>query len=117
MDFDASWAEGTRQFQHMVGEGWTKMLQALQPVDMGALTTALQPHAPVRFVPEKLAELQKRYLEEAHALWSQGWHAAGPEAGDKRFIGESWAQNPLSAFSVAAYQLQARTLMGLVDAV
>ena len=117
MDSDASWAEGTRQFQHMVGEGWTKMLQALQPVDMGALTTALQPHAPVRFVPEKLAELQKRYLEEAHALWSQGWHAAGPEAGDKRFIGESWAQNPLSAFSVAAYQLQARTLMGLVDAV
>ena len=117
MDSDAGWAEGARQFQQIFGDGWTKMLQALQPVDMGALSTALKPHQPVGFAPGKLAELQQQYMESARALWSQGWQAAPPQGGDKRFSGDGWAQNPLSAFSVAAYQLQARTLMGLVDAV
>jgi polyhydroxyalkanoate synthase len=40
-----------------------------------------------------------------------------PKTGDRRFAGENWAQNPLSVYSVTAYQMQARALMGMVDAV
>ncbi|EEI17519.1 hypothetical protein HMPREF0298_0681, partial [Corynebacterium lipophiloflavum DSM 44291] len=34
-NFDASWADSARQFQQMVGEGWSQMLQVLQPKEMG----------------------------------------------------------------------------------
>ena len=43
---------------------------------------------------------------------------ANAKTGDRRFAGENWAQNPLSVYSVTAYQMQARApLMGMVDAV
>ena len=117
MNSDASWAEGARQFQQMASDGWNKMLQALQPMDLGAMTTAVQPQAPVRFSPDKLAALQKQYMEDARALWGQSLQPQAKAPADKRFAGEGWAKNPLSAFSAAAYQLQARALMGLADAV
>jgi len=115
MDSDARWAEGARQFQQMFGDSWAKALQSLPPVDMGALSAATQPHAPVQFDAEKLAALQKQYLEESRALWSQGLQAP-PAVNDRRFTGEGWSQNPLATFSAAAYLLNARTLMGLADA-
>ena len=116
MDSDAQWAEGARQFQRLFGDSWAQALKSMQPVDLGALSTATQPHAPVRFVPEKLAALQQQYIEEARALWSAGLHKPAPVA-DRRFASEAWVQNPLSSFSAAAYLLNARTLMGLADAV
>ena len=116
MDSDAQWAEGARQFQRLFGDSWAQALKSMQPVDLGALSTATQPHAPVRFVPEKLAALQRQYIEEARALWSAGLHKPAPVA-DRRFASEAWVQNPLSSFSAAAYLLNARTLMGLADAV
>jgi len=117
MDFDASWAESARQFQQIWGEGWAKMLQTLQPLDLGALSTALAPQPTVRFTPEKLAELQQHYVDGVRQLWSQNWSAGMQPVSDKRFCSDDWSHNPLSAFAVAAYQLQARTLQGLVDAV
>ncbi len=116
MDSDAQWAEGARQFQRLFGDGWAQALKSMQPVDLGALSTATQPHAPVSFAPDKLAALQQQYLEEARALWSAGLQKPAPVA-DRRFASEAWAQNPLSSFSAAAYLLNARTLMGLADAV
>jgi len=117
MDFDASWAESTRQFQQMFNDNWAKMLQALQPLDMGALSTALAPQHNVRLAPDKLAQLQQSYMDSVRQLWSQDWQSVMQSGADKRFSAEDWSQNPLSTFAVAAYQLQARTLQGLVDAV
>jgi len=114
MNFDASWAESARQFQQMLQDNWAKMLQ---PLDVGALTTALAPQHQVRFAPDKLTALQKEYLESVRQLWGQNGQSAALQGADKRFSGEDWNQNPLAAFAVAAYQLQARTLQGLVDAV
>lgn len=112
------WAENARQFQQMMTEGWSAMLHTMQqPAAAGAAAAPLQPPAPVRLVPEKLAALQQQYLQDARDLWSQGMQPGAGIAADKRFAGEGWAQNPLSAFSAAVYQLQARTLMGLADAV
>ncbi len=118
MDSDAQWAEGARQFQRIFGDSWAQAMKAMQPMDLGAFSTATQPHAPVRFAPDKLAALQQQYLEEARALWSSGLqHPPAPPAADRRFTGEAWTQSPLSSFSAAAYLLNARTLMGLADAV
>jgi len=36
---------------------------------------------------------------------------------DRRFSGEAWAANPMASFNAASYLLNARTLMGLADAV
>lgn len=66
--------------------------------------------------PAKLQALQEQYLKEAQALWSQSLQGT-PEVKDRRFSGDGWASNPVAAFSAAAYLLNARTLMGLADAV
>ena len=70
----------------------------------------------IRFSPEKLQELQQQYLQEAAGLWEQSLHGTAP-ARDKRFEGKAWENNPVAAFSAAAYLLNTRTLMGLADAV
>lgn len=105
------------QFQQLFGDGWNKMLQSLQPIDKAAMPNmGANAPAAVQFAPEKLAQLQQSYLDGVRALWTQGWQAPDKQK-DKRFADQSWSQNPMTAFSVAAYQLQARTLMGLADAV
>ncbi|RKJ99683.1 PHA/PHB synthase family protein [Alicycliphilus denitrificans] len=116
MDETTDWTESARQFQQILGESWGKALQMLQPGELGK-AMSMPPSTPLSFAPDKLAALQQQYMEDARALWGQGLHAQASKTGDRRFAGESWASNPLSAFSVAAYQLQARALMGLADAV
>ncbi|MDO9090277.1 MAG: class I poly(R)-hydroxyalkanoic acid synthase, partial [Burkholderiaceae bacterium] len=80
---------------------WTPIAQAFQSIALS---------------PEKLQELQQQYIKEATALWSHGLQA-GPVAGDRRFANEAWACNPAAAFAAQSYLLNARTLMGLADAV
>ena len=116
MSNDAAWGESARQFQQMLVESWGNMLQAMQPGELG--TAMSMPSAsPVSFAADKLAELQQQYMEEVRNFWNQGINPQIPAGNDRRFAGDSWAQNPLSAYSVTAYQMQARALMGLVDAV
>ena len=122
MNFDPKQAQDTAQkMQQMWTDAWGQLLQAFKPVDVGALATSMQPLQAVGFSPERLAQLQKQYLDGVHALWNQSWGAgSSADAGgrsDRRFAAEEWGKNPLSAFSVAAYELQARTLNAMADAV
>ncbi|GKS95652.1 class I poly(R)-hydroxyalkanoic acid synthase [Acidovorax sp. SUPP2825] len=119
-DSEAPWGADTQafqQFQQMLGKGWTQAMQAFQQAAPAGAAGAFAkaPTASVQFTPEKLAALQQQYVKEATALWTQG--AQANASADRRFSGEAWAQNPVAAFSAAAYLLNARTLMGLVDAV
>ncbi|GKS77193.1 class I poly(R)-hydroxyalkanoic acid synthase [Acidovorax sp. SUPP950] len=119
-DSEAPWGADTQafqQFQQMLGKGWTQAMQAFQQAAPAGAAGAFAkaPAASVQFAPEKLAALQQQYVKEATALWTQG--AQANASADRRFSGEAWAQNPVAAFSAAAYLLNARTLMGLVDAV
>lgn len=109
---DTPWAEGARQFQQILGQSWSQALQAFEKLDLGAQP----PAAPLNFAPDKLQHLQQQYLKEAGALWARGPQGA-PEVKDRRFCDQAWAGNPLAAFSAAAYLLNARTLIGLADAV
>lgn len=114
MHSDSLWAQSAQQFQEIFGESWQRALQAFQHIERPAVEgDALA--APVRLAPDKLQALQKQYVEEAAKLWAQGMHAPRPP-GDKRFAGEAWAGNPVAAFAASSYLLNARTLMGLAEA-
>jgi polyhydroxyalkanoate synthase len=70
----------------------------------------------VHFSQDKLQALQEQYLKDASALWTNSLQGqAQPK--DKRFAAQAWGANPVAAFSASAYLLNARTLMGLADAV
>jgi polyhydroxyalkanoate synthase len=112
---DSLWAHSAQQFQEIFGESWQRALQAFTQIETPPVPGA-PPVAPIRLAPEKLQGLQKQYLEEAGKLWAEGLQAP-PPAADRRFAGEGWAQNPVAAFSAAAYLLNARTLMALADAI
>ncbi|MBA4061628.1 MAG: class I poly(R)-hydroxyalkanoic acid synthase [Verminephrobacter sp.] len=113
MNSEALWAQGAQQFQQIFGDSWAKALQSFQNLDLGG-TPGKVPA--VQLSPAKLQALQEQYLKEAQALWSQSLQGT-PEVKDRRFSGDGWASNPVAAFSAAAYLLNARTLMGLADAV
>ena len=114
------WTEAAQQFQQSMTTGWAKALESFKTMDLGAAgggMPALGQSAPeIHFSPEKVKALQQKYMEEAMGLFSQGMSL--PETkGDKRFADSSWATNPIAAYSAAVYTLNARTLMGLADAV
>jgi polyhydroxyalkanoate synthase len=112
--------QAAQQFQQSMTENWSKAVQSLQSMDLGAIGSGM-PGAgakkpDIRFAPEKLQELQQQYLNDAMGLFGQGMSAPAPVA-DKRFSGEAWGSNPVAAYSAAVYMLNARTMMGLADAV
>ncbi|QXL85362.1 alpha/beta hydrolase [Comamonas sp. NLF-1-9] len=118
MSVDTEWARNAGALQQLWAQAWGQMLQAYKPVDVGALAAGLQPLQPVSLSPEKLAQLQQEYLDGMRELWGRNWGGAAPEgSSDRRFAAESWSNNPVSAFTVAAYELQARTLRAMTQAV
>ena len=80
--------------------------------------------AGLKIAPEALGELQREYLAAASGIWNQSLaslRADGksptPPIGDRRFAGQAWLENPASACTAQMYLLNARTLLGLADAV
>ena len=104
------WANAAEQFQKNLGATWTQALSTFQGLGQG------QSMPPLSFAPDKIDALQKQYVTEATALWNESLHA-NPQLKDRRFSAEAWAHNPMSAFTAAAYLLNTRAMMGLVDAV
>ena len=113
MNSDSPWTESAQHFQQILGQSWAQALNSLQKMDVGTQGPA---PVPLKLSQTKLQELQQQYLKEAGELWTQGLQGK-PELKDKRFTGDGWASNPVAAFSAAAYLLNARTLMGLTEAV
>ena len=110
------WAQAARQFQQSYGDSWLKLFQSFQGMDLGKTHVAL-PAAehPVSIAPEKLQALQQQYLQDLAQLMQQGASAA--VAGDRRFAGKAWGENPLAAMAASTYLLNARLLMDMADAV
>ncbi|TFZ08549.1 PHA/PHB synthase family protein [Ramlibacter humi] len=119
MHSEADWSAAAHQFQQNLSDGWQKAMQAFaggKPLAgfEGLHQLPSNPLAAITFAPDKLAAVQQAYLKEAAELWNHG--IAGAAAGDKRFASEAWGTNPVAAFSAAAYLLNGRTLLGLVEA-
>ena len=118
MNSGPDWTQTAQQLQHMLGENWSKAWQAFTPLNgagMAGQGASAQSGA-VGIDPEKLLQLQQNYLKEVSALWSAGVQTQ-PGQQDRRFAATAWDHNPLASFSAAAYLLNARTLLGLADAV
>ena len=112
MNSDSLWAQSAQQFQQMLTQGWSQALESFQKMDLGANKAPMA----MRMAPEKLQALQTQYLQEATELWQKSLQGQ-VAAEDRRFADVSWAQNPLAAFSAAAYLLNARTMTQLAEAI
>jgi polyhydroxyalkanoate synthase len=113
------WSASAQQFKQTLNENWSKAFQAFQNMDLGAganVAGSAVSAPKISFSPEKMQELQQQYLRDAAELLAPGAGSTST-AGDKRFAGPAWAANPLASFSAAAYLLNARTLMGMAEAV
>ena len=111
------WNQAAKEFQQAVSQGWTKALESFKTVDMGAAGTGISAKAPeIHFAPEKLQELQRAYSKDALGLFTEGFKPPNVSA-DRRFAAPAWNENPMAAYGAAVYMLNARTLMGLADAV
>ena len=105
------WTEGVQQF---FTEHWSKALQTFG--QLGTVAPAADA-AQVQFAVEKLQARQQSYIAQASQLWSGGLSRAPQVPKDRRFASENWAQNPLAAFTAAAYSLNSHALMGMAEAV
>ena len=69
---------------------------------------------------EALAKLQADYLSGAIEAWNrvlQPGAATGGAASDRRFAASEWSATPASAYLAEMYLLNARTLLGMAEAV
>jgi len=111
------WTQMSDGFQQNLSKSWSQAMQHFQTIDMGGLKQTVDSSAQtLKFSPEKLHSLQGQYFKDASELWNQSLHNS-LQVKDRRFSGEAWASNPMAAFNAATYLLNARTLMGLADAV
>ncbi|WP_295551228.1 class I poly(R)-hydroxyalkanoic acid synthase [Limnohabitans sp. Rim8] len=111
------WTQMSDGFQQNLTKSWAQAMQHFQTMDLGGLKSAVDPSVPsLKFSPEKLQSLQNQYFKDASEMWNQGLHNS-LQVKDRRFSGEAWSANPMAAFNAATYLLNARTLMGLADAV
>ncbi len=111
-----------QQMQETFGETMKQAMSAmsgagLPQLGVPAMGGATLPQ--VQFDPAKLLEIQQSYLKEVTALWNSGLQpsAGNGAVADRRFSAEAWHSNPVAQFSAASYLLNARTLMGLAEAV
>ena len=104
-----NWVNTAEQFQKNITDTWSKALSTFQGINTDASAPKLS------FAPDKLKDLQQQYISEATALWNESLRS-NPQLKDRRFSGEAWMHNPMAAFTAAAYLLNTRAMMGLVDA-
>jgi len=116
MNSQPDWTAAAQQFQRDLAAGWAKAMESFQRMGPGTASPSVAAPAPLTFAPDKLQALQQAYVKEAAAIWNQGLQGA-PVVPDKRFNGEAWSANPFASFSAAVYLLNARTLLGLAEAV
>lgn len=113
----AAGAETFAPFQQALTQGWEKALESFQALGASGTRPAGAPWNIPKFAMsgDKLRLLQEQYVSEASELWHNGF--AAQAHADKRFAGAAWGSNPVSSFSAAIYLLNARTLLGMAEAV
>ncbi|MDP2817612.1 MAG: class I poly(R)-hydroxyalkanoic acid synthase [Polaromonas sp.] len=127
MNSDPNLAQAAQQMQETFAQGLQQVMGAMAGVGLGSapgfpqLGMPALPAAPppLQLDPVKLLEIQQAYLKDISTLWNSGLQAgASPAAAtDRRFAAEAWHNNPVAQFAASSYLLNARTLMGLADAV
>ena len=117
MNFDPNWAGAAQKMQETLTSGLQQVTQAM--ASFSGPPGQAQAPPPLQFDKVALEKIQQAYLTDAAALWNQSVQAGNAisVASDKRFSNTAWNESPVAKFSAAAYLLNARTLMGLAEAV
>jgi polyhydroxyalkanoate synthase subunit PhaC len=86
-----------------------------------------QLNSEIRVDADTLQALQQQYVQDAMALLQKGFFSPALSAGslatgtapqpDKRFADAAWANNPVASYAAAVYQLNARAMMDMAEAV
>lgn len=98
---------------------WQSMLAQIpngKALDLNALQEQLSGLG-AAIEPADMVRLQKDYAEQFGALWQDMISAKLSTITDRRLSAPAWQANPFFAFQAATYQLNARFLNALVDAV
>ena len=127
MNSDANLAQTAQQVQETFAQGLKQVMGAMAGVGLGTapgfapigLDGQNAPVPPLQIDPVKLLEIQQAYLKDISVLWNSGLQGGASPAvpTDRRFAAEAWHSNPVAQFAASSYLLNARTLMGLADAV
>ena len=123
MNFESNWAQAAQHMQETLDAGLRQVVSPLgagfPPLDLSAFKQISQTQPALKFDQVKLQELQKSYIQEASVLWNEGLQTGAPthKVADRRFSDPAWQASPVSKFLSSAYLLNARTLMGLAEAV
>ena len=121
MNSDPSWAGAAQKMQETLTSGLQHVTQAMASFSgpPGAAQGSSTTPPPLQFDKVALEKIQQTYLTDAAALWNQSVQAGNAisVASDKRFANTAWNESPVAKFSAAAYLLNARTLMGMAEAV
>jgi polyhydroxyalkanoate synthase len=101
---------------------WFNSEANAKPNPMTAMTgmaamTAMLSHAGANLKPDAVERLRQEYVTELGKLWGEFMSGKTPELSDRRFTGQAWRENPLSAYSAASYLLNSKFLTALADAV
>ena len=99
-----------------VSQAWASMLRG---VNSGSTAPGLPG---IQVDPERLQQLQQRYLGEFRQIWStllspDSSNPAALASDDRRFSGGAWGENRISSYTAALYLLGARALFDLADSV
>jgi len=101
-------------------KGWQSMMNLMQSgmPGMSGISGHSETQNVMALVPqEKLMQMQQDYTEKFSALWSGLMESKTPEISDRRFSAPAWHANPLYAFNVATYLLNAQFLNALAESV
>jgi polyhydroxyalkanoate synthase len=96
-------------------KSWMPNPDALANVSLPG--AALLREAGATLKPDVLETLKNEYMAEFGALWQQLLEGKTPQIRDRRFSAPAWTANPVTAFSAAAYLLNAKFLLAMADAV
>ncbi len=110
------WTELSGRGQQMMLEFWSRETDTLpMPDPLGVMATWQRASAALLADPQKLFELQSRYLTDVMALW-QSFLAPGKPSPvgaikDKRFTGEAWSATPAFDFVRQSYILASNYIL------
>lgn len=95
-------------------QAWQSWIQSQIPMQPNI---AQSRELAVALDPAAVKDLQTNYVQQFSALCQDLAASKTPAITDKRFTSPAWQTNPLYAFNAAAYLLNARFLISMVDAV
>ena len=102
---------------HMSDPGqWQSWFNAAPAAEAHPLAAMMQ-DVGAHIKPDEMERLKNEYLKDFGELWQDFVAGKAPVIKDRRFSSEAWQGNPMSAFNAAAYLLNSRFLIAMVETV